>query len=251
MQQLNQLTKEMADQEIIKHTKKVHEIATSKKHTLVEKIKEIGLEIFIIVFAVSLSIWLHGWSEHRHEQEEVKKFMIGLKSDIINDINSSKSLIKQYKEFGTVYGSLTQLNNSKPYDEEKLKKELSFINLNAYLRPSIYRFNGFVSSGRIGNIENDSLSLNILRFYQENIPEVNTSENGWMSRQKKLQVYLEENLTNPESTADNVRVLTSPKGRLFTKNLVPWNQIYERYENLIALGETIVKQIDEEYDLKK
>ncbi|MEO8535195.1 MAG: DUF6090 family protein [Flavobacterium sp.] len=241
----------MADQEIIKHTKKVHKIATSKRHSLLEKIKEISLEIFIIVFAVSLSIWLHSWSEHRHEQKEVKKFLIGLKSDIQNDINSSKSLVQQYQEFGKVYGGLNQLDQSKPYDENELKKELNYINLNAYLRPNIYRFNDFVSSGRIGNIENDSLSLNILKFYQRSLSEVNTSESGWISRQKKLQDYLEQNVANPESTADNFKVLTSPKGKMYTKNLVPWNQIYERYNNLITLGETIVKQIDEEYDLKQ
>ncbi|MDX6189565.1 DUF6090 family protein [Flavobacterium sp. Fl-318] len=241
----------MADQEIIKHTKKVHRIITNKKHNLIEKIKEISLEIFIIVFAVSLSIWLHGWSEHQHDQQDVKKFLIGLKSDIQNDINSTKSLIKQYQEFGQIYQHLNQLDQNKSYDENQFKKELSFINLNAYLRPNIYRFNGFVSSGRIGNIENDSLSLNILRFYQKNLSEVNSSESGWLARQKKLQSYLEDNLTNPESTADNWKLLNTPKGKQLTKNLVPWDQIYERYNNLILLGETIVKQIDKEYDIKE
>ncbi|WP_166925309.1 DUF6090 family protein [Flavobacterium poyangense] len=241
----------MADQEIIKHTKKVHRIVTNKKHNLIEKVKEIGLEIFIIVFAVSLSIWLHSWSEHRHEQQEVKKFLIGLKSDIQNDINSTKSLIKQYEEFGKIYESLNQLDKTKPYNEKQFKKELSYININAYLRPNIYRFNGFVSSGRIGNIENEALSLNILKFYQESLSEVNSSETGWISMQKKLQSYMEDNLTDPENLADNWKLLTTPKGRKLTKNLVPWNQIYERYNNLIVLGETIIKQINTEYDLKE
>lgn len=240
----------MAELEVIKHTKKMHEIATDKKHTLVEKIKEIGLEIFIIVFAVSLSIWLHGWSEHRHEQEQVKKFLLGLKSDIQSDVDDSKTIIKQYQDFGKVYTSLSNLDKNKPYDQEVLKKQLAYINTNVYLRPKIYRFNGFVSSGRIGNIENDSLSLNILKFYQETLSEVNSSESGWLSNQKKLQTYLDENLVDPESTADNFRVLTTPKGKKLAKNLVPWNQIYERYNNLIKSGEVIIKQIDEEYDLK-
>lgn len=240
----------MAELEVIKHTKKMHEIATDKKHTLVEKIKEIGLEIFIIVFAVSLSIWLHGWSEHRHEQEQVKKFLLGLKSDIQSDVDDSKTIIKQYQDFGKVYTSLSNLDKNKPYDQEVLKKQLAYINTNVYLRPKIYRFNGFVSSGRIGNIENDSLSLNILKFYQETLSEVNSSESGWLSNQKKLQTYLDENLIDPESTTDNFRVLTTPKGKKLSKNLIPWNQIYERYNNLIKSGEVIIKQIDEEYDLK-
>lgn len=241
----------MAELEVIKHTKKMHEIATNEKHSLLEKIKEIGLEIFIIVFAVSLSIWLHGWSEHRHEQEQVKKFLLGLKSDIQSDVDDTKTIIKQYQEFGKVYTSLNNLDKNKPYDQENLKKQLSYINTNVYLRPKIYRFNGFVSSGRIGNIENDSLSLNILKFYQETISEVSSSESGWMSNQKKLQNYLEENVTNPESISDNWNVLTTPKGKQLSKNVIPWNQIYERYNNLVKSGETIIKQINEEYDLKE
>jgi hypothetical protein len=241
----------MAELEVIKHTKKMHEIATSKKHTFIEKAKEIGLEIFIIVFAVSLSIWLHGWSEHQHEQEQVKKFLIGLKSDIQSDVADSKAIIKQFKEFGKTYESLSGLDKNKPYNQETLKKQLPYIITNTYLRPNIYRFNGFVSSGRIGNIENDSLSLNILKYYQQTLSEVNSSETGWISRQKKLQSYLEENLNNPESIDENWRVLTTPKAKQLTKNLIPWNQIYERYNNLIQSGEAIISQIDEEYDLKK
>ncbi len=240
----------MAELEVIKHTKKMHEVATSKKHSFVEKVKEIGLEIFIIVFAVSLSIWLHGWSEHRHEQDQVKKFLLGLKSDIQSDVNDSKTIIKQYQEFGKLYTSLSKLDKNKPFDTDSLKKQLPIINMNVYLRPNIYRFNGFVSSGRIGNIENDSLSLNILKFYQQTLSEVNSSESGWMSNQNKLERYLEDNLTNPESIEDNWRVLSTPKGKELSKNLIPWNQIYERYNNLIKSGETIIKQIDEEYDLK-
>ncbi|UUF12742.1 MULTISPECIES: hypothetical protein [Flavobacterium] len=104
----------------------------------------------------------------------------------------------------------------------------------------------FISSTNISY----ALSLNILKFYQETLSEVNSSESGWLSNQKKLQTYLDENLIDPESTTDNFRVLTTPKGKKLAKNLIPWNQIYERYNNLIKSREIIIKQIDEEYDLK-
>lgn len=44
--------------------------------------REIALEISIIVFAVTLSFWLHGLGEHRHEQQQVKSFLLRLKRDI-------------------------------------------------------------------------------------------------------------------------------------------------------------------------
>jgi hypothetical protein len=65
----------MAEQEIIKHTKKVYKIWNSKEHSRWQKIKEFFIEILIIVFAVTISIWLHNWSEHRNQQEDVKVFL--------------------------------------------------------------------------------------------------------------------------------------------------------------------------------
>jgi len=56
------------------------------KQRFIEKVKDILIEICIIVFAVSLSIWLHSWSEHRHEQKEVSEFLDGLKGDLNKDI---------------------------------------------------------------------------------------------------------------------------------------------------------------------
>ncbi|MBC7525013.1 MAG: hypothetical protein H7239_11315 [Flavobacterium sp.] len=72
----------------------------SKTHTFIEKLTEISIEIFIIVFAVSLSIWLHSWSEHNHQQNEVKKFLVDLKSDLIRDSDGyKKSLQSTEKNF--------------------------------------------------------------------------------------------------------------------------------------------------------
>ncbi|HVW98263.1 MAG TPA: hypothetical protein VHA56_20020 [Mucilaginibacter sp.] len=44
--------------EITKHIKKIYNTIKSNKYTAGEKVKETFIEIFIIVFAVSLSIWL-------------------------------------------------------------------------------------------------------------------------------------------------------------------------------------------------
>lgn len=68
-------------EEITKHSEKIYKTVKNSEHTLGEKVKEIIVEIGIIVFAVTLSIWLHSWSEHRHQQEEVSVFLGNLKND--------------------------------------------------------------------------------------------------------------------------------------------------------------------------
>ena len=76
----------MAEQEIAKHTKNVISLVSRNEHGWRHKLSEIGLEIVTIVFAVSLSIWLHGLGEHRHEQEQVRDFLLGLRHDLQSDI---------------------------------------------------------------------------------------------------------------------------------------------------------------------
>src|ERR1700761_2797016 len=72
--------------ELTKHGLKIYKTMSDKKHNFGEKFKEILIEIGIIVFAVTLSIYVHSWSEHRHEQKEVKEFLHGLKTDLTNDL---------------------------------------------------------------------------------------------------------------------------------------------------------------------
>src|ERR1700761_752018 len=74
----------MADQEVIKHVEHAIAVARSKE-SWTHKAQEILLEIVIIVFAVSLSIWLHNWSESSKDREEERDFLVGLKRDLQAD----------------------------------------------------------------------------------------------------------------------------------------------------------------------
>ena len=78
----------MAELEILKHAKKSYTILKSTGKDWGHKLKEIIIEILIIVFAVSISIWFHNWSEKRHEDKEEKEFFIGFRKDLGNDIEN-------------------------------------------------------------------------------------------------------------------------------------------------------------------
>src|SRR5213075_1367445 len=81
----------MADQEMIKHTKVAYKALNNPLTSWKHKFKEVSMEILIIVFAVSLSIWLHSWNEKRHERSEAVAFLKGLYTDIGNDLVQLKS----------------------------------------------------------------------------------------------------------------------------------------------------------------
>jgi hypothetical protein len=159
--------------EIIKHTKKLHKELKNPKHTFGEKTKEIIIEIFIIVFAVTLSIWLHSWSEHRHQQDEVKSFLINLKLDLKKDIdrlNYDKSGLQKVTK---AYESILNLT---PSQLDSLKKNKSDIDIPFYTagkKTNDGNYEGFKSSGKIGNIENEELKQLIVAYYQQSVPNIN------------------------------------------------------------------------------
>ena len=241
----------MAEQEVIKHTKKVFKIWGSKEHTLWHKLQEFFIEIFIIVFAITLSIWFHNWSEHRSEQTQVKKFLIGLKHDLREDIKETKEIINEYKKYDTIYKYMSGFSRDWKPKKDSLGYCISMLNDNYNLRPNKSRFNGFLTAGKMVNIENDSLVSEILYYYQEVIPMVQSSEGGWLENQNLLNKYLLENTKNPEDNWSYWEALSTPKGRYFSKHLIPWNQVYERFNFLISKGESINHLIDEEYPESK
>jgi len=163
--------------EVAKHTKKIYQAARDPKHGLWEKMKEITIEIFIIVFAVTLSIWFHNWSDHRHEQKESNEFLKGLKDDLARDIRLLEDNKQAAARLDSNFKFILALNDSKAIDTisaRELSNRLQF-ELNA-THAGIGRYEGFKSSGKIGTIENDSLKQSILVYYQQTIPAVDDVE---------------------------------------------------------------------------
>ena len=100
----------MAELEVAKHGKNVIHLIGKKEHKLADKLREIALEIAIIVFAVSMSIWLHGLSEHHHKQQEVRSFLLGLKGDLARDADKLAEMKTAYREFDANHAYLAGLD---------------------------------------------------------------------------------------------------------------------------------------------
>ncbi len=237
----------MAEQEVIKHTKKVFKILGNKNSSFWHKLKDFVLEIFIIVFAISISIWFHNWSEHKKEQKTAKTFLIGLKGDLQADIIETEDILKTYDEYKLLYTYLNSLDRKIIPDKDTLKKALAYIDSYTFLRAHKSRFNGFLSAGKIMSIENDSLTQNILNYYQEVLPALQTSEERWFSQNRLLLTYLTDNVKDFENDMDKFEVLTTPRGKYLTKSLIPWPQLLERYKTVSLKGNKLILNIDKLY----
>jgi hypothetical protein len=160
-------------EEVTKHSKKIYKTVINSEHTLGEKAKEIVVEICIIVFAVTFSIWLHSWSEHRHQQQEVAVFLGNLKNDLKNDIKNLDIEKEGYQKSIKGYEKILALTTLQLDSIYKSKNIVDFPIYSHGQIMNIGNYEGFKSSGKIGYIENEKLKQKILNYYQIFVPAIN------------------------------------------------------------------------------
>jgi hypothetical protein len=242
----------MAELEVIKHSKKAYKVFHTD-NPILEKLKEFFIEIFIIIFAVSITIWLHGWSEHRHQQQEVKEFLVGLKNDLTNDLSEMQADRAGYEYQRAGFQYFRTIKSEAPGANDSLVKYTNAIFNKVALVQNNGRYEGFKSSGKLGNIEDKKLQNDILDLYQELIPSLLNTTDLYNTQKDRLIVFIEQNaridderkilLLSETMKADQARIIAGTLSGLPT-------QILERYDVCIARIDEIVKAIDEAYDLK-
>jgi hypothetical protein len=237
----------MAELEVAKHGKNVIHLMTKKEHTVSHKLREIALEIAIIVFAVSMSIWLHGVSEHYHQQQEVRSFLVGLRTDLKDDIGSLTAIQAGYHGFDENFAYLSGLEAGKEPDWKKFNDAWVLMDANWYFIPNKSRFDGFMMGGKLNNIEEPDTLNGILNLYQSVLPQIRTSEGGWATRQDKLRTFRDTSLDG-DSAREHYALLTSPKGKRFLSMMHA--QLYERYQQYIEQSRRIIQAIDKAYPEK-
>ena len=242
----------MADQEVIKHTKKVYKIWNSPTHGFWHKLREFLVEIIIIVFAVTLSIWLHDRSEHNHQQKEVKEFLLGLRQDLLSDIKEMKEDRRSYTLQGQAFSYIYNVKMGGAIHQDSLKKYQQWLFNTTRLQQNNGRFEGFKSSGKIGNIEDEKLQNNIMDLYQENIPSLLASSDAYIHWKLQLFDYAVKNRRRLNDSAYNTpAILLQDEGHNLSVYLASPNEIIHRYNLCIEKMGTIVKEIEEKYSIRE
>lgn len=162
-------------------------------------------EIFIIVFAITLSLLVERWLERAHEQSIEKQFLTGLKKDLQQDLaqESEDSVSYVALRRGWTYFQRLRMYDT-VYNADSIKAYQWTLLSNTTFIPNNSRFEALKSSGEIGVIENDSLQNLILNLYQNKVPELRFSSDIF-SNLKNLQFvpYLLINM-HPNSNRDQI-----------------------------------------------
>ena len=228
------------EQELIKHTENIIEAAKEPKHGFWKTFREIFLEIAIIVFAVTISIWFHNIADHRHENREARKFLIGLKEDLTNDIAALQSNRSVITKLESNYKYI--LSHADKNAPDSVIAGLLYFDLRV-TRPTIGRYEGFKSSGKIESIENDSIKENILKFYHQVIPTLVYGENFVNDVQLKI-LDLRVNSNEQQSTIEFVNIFRTKA--LLSLGAQNYAVNIEGYNEAIKIAGDIIAQIDEE-----
>jgi hypothetical protein len=156
----------MSENEIVKHVEAAYKAAKDPEKNWLHKLKEILIEIFIIVFAVTLSIWFHNWSDSLHERKEEREFLVGLQKDIHDDLESAKSSRVFYARQLYKLRYFLRVGAGEPLNADSMLTYQDVFFSNTTLDAPISRYEALKGSGKFGIIENKELLNNIIDLHE-------------------------------------------------------------------------------------
>lgn len=241
----------MSEEKIIKHTGNAVHIMKDKSLTWKEKIKELAEEVAIIVFAVSITLALHNWNDHRNERKIEREFLEGISSDLrhsADDIGDVRVLNETVDYYDKTWKQITTGKIDTAYID---KNSFQLINT-SFLTFDNARFEGFKSSGYLRLIENKTLLQHLTYLYISDVPfEVNADQTFYTERLHGYNNYIGVKAPIDANQVVHVsKVINDPAVRY----QIVWygNYLHERIRHKQQLAEKMKKlaaEIDEE--LKK
>lgn len=235
------------EHEITGHTRKAYRIWKNPDISVWKKFREIGTEILIIVFAVSLAAFLERQREHSAEQKLAKEFLTGLKTDLQNDIREMEQDRNSFQQAGRIFRYIVQVPAGTALNKDSVVKYQQYIFNTVGLVPNDGRYQGFKSSGKISTIENQELQNNILDLYQENIPSLLASTNVYTQKKEVLFTYMYDNMQIDKGIGNIISVLNMNKPHNIAFTLASTHEIVSRYDTVIDKSRKIIAAIDKGY----
>jgi hypothetical protein len=166
----------MSEDVIIKHMEHAVKNITRKESTWQKKIGGFLLEVFIIVLAVSLTIWFHNWNDQIHEQHKVKEFLTGLRQDlgkVVQNLDTAAALDQPTVDYyDSVWNQIVTGRINAPF----VDSGSNFLFTSNYFKFDPSRYESFKSSGYLGLITDQELLKDITGMYDVRLPSQQESD---------------------------------------------------------------------------
>ncbi len=241
----------MAENEIAKHIDAAYKAAKQPNTHWLHRLKEVLIEILIIVFAVTISIWFHNWSDSLHEQREAKEFLRGLKVDLQGDIASAKNDSDFYATQLYRLRYFLRVGNGDTLNADSMIAYQSVLFSNTSLEPHISRYEGLKGSGKFGIIENTDLLNNIINLHEVTIKHVQMLDGYYTDFANRMGGFFQENAQlNPNGSkiTNAQKFIRMPRMRfldMYGISFISLN-VLNYHDSCIVQCQKLIGQIDKE-----
>ena len=235
----------MGEHDVTKHTREIIKIAR-EPGSLKHKIGDILLEVAIIVFAITLSLFVERYREHQQEVKLERNFLSNQIDDLKGNIQQLKDDSAGYVVMLRSFDYLKQAYFGKKLQPDSALNAVNYLYNSVEFVPSSSRYEALKASGKLDVIENKQLQIDIVNFYQQTIPALLTSTAAFSDFKNKLGDYTDHNLVLKKNSSNIQQLMESPVFYNLLNKGIFIKYIILRYRITINQAEKILKEINEE-----
>ena len=233
----------MSEEKVIQHTENILHTVGNKKLTWRAKVKEVVLEICIISFAVSLTLFLHNWNDGLHERRLAKEFLIGITQDLKLDSGRLAYQIDVFKPIIHYYGELRREILANKIDAAYADTNSTILAEDAHFSFDNGRFESFKSSGYLRLIENQKLSTDLTNLFTVYLPtEVYRDREFFAKRLDDFEKYFMGMRPEINDSSGGIKVSPLLKDPLIKYQI--WTN-YEVFSNKVRQKSEVIDKINQ------
>ncbi|MDP9079449.1 MAG: hypothetical protein M3O71_18610 [Bacteroidota bacterium] len=235
----------MAEHEIIKHTREIIKVVKNPGD-LKHKIGDTILEIAIIVFAITLSLFVERYREHQQEQTLEHNFLTSLVGDLKGDLQQLHNDSANYARMNKSFAYLRQAYTGKKLNPDSALKAAEYLYNSVEFVPSNSRYEALKASGKLDVIENKTLQVEIVNLYQQTMAGLILSTKSFSAFKNKMSDYADYNIVFTKTGNNIQQVMERP----VTYNLLNKEgfitNIIDQYHQTSLEVRKIITEIEEE-----
>lgn len=235
----------------------------SEKKTLIKRLRDIAMEVTMIVVGILLAMAIDNWNDDRHDDEDLKSYLNSIAENIKSDIRKAEFInnirTKEITQGNYIIDRVTRKDYLEIPDINVASEVLASIMEPDYLNADQSGYESLKSSGFLAKLQGKQLQGLLYRYYNL-IKEISVHENNQNRRfQSAADEFTKvnfENLSlffNTDYVTANRKLLNDLQS--FYERIVNHpisQQIYRlgtdqetvRNENLMVLGNEILRMID-------
>jgi hypothetical protein len=199
----------MGEHDVSKHTRKIVQVV-KEPGSLKHKVWDILLEIAIIVFAISLSLFVERYREHQQEERLEHNFLTALFGDLGSDLQQLKDDSTSYIRMKRGFTFFRQAYFGKKLQPDSALRNTNYLYNSVIFVPSNSRYEALKASGKLDVIENKKLQIDIVNLYQQTIPSLIGSDVNFSNFKDKLGDYTDHNFVITKAGNNLQQMMETP-----------------------------------------